>query len=70
MTDRKSNGAPFAILELSKEQYDFLMNNCEANMQMGLNLLPTVTRRETAEALVAQLERFKAIRAALIKAVA
>ena len=53
--EHKSNGAPFAVLELSKEQYDFLMNNCTANMEMGLNLLPTVTRRETAEKLVEQL---------------
>ncbi len=63
-----SNRPPYAVVELTQEQYDFLMRNCESNMTMALGLLTTTTSRTQAEKIVALNEQFKDIRETLKRA--
>ena len=57
---------PPVIVELTKEQATFLLENCDTNIGYGLNFLQSVSR-ETAEKLVEQMEMFKGIKAAVTK---
>lgn len=66
--ERMSNNPPDKIVELTQEQYDFLLRNCDSNIGFGLASLQGTTSRASAEKLVALLEQFKGIKAALEKA--
>jgi hypothetical protein len=63
----QSNNPPDVILELTKQQAEFLLKNCNSNITMGLKLIdmPDVSRG-TLERAVALMEEFKAIRAMLV----
>ncbi len=67
MTTPGSNNPPVTI-ELSAELADFVVENCEANMEFGLKSLQMLTSRDLQERLVANMERFKALREAVLKA--
>lgn len=62
-----NNNPPDRIVELTEEQYTFLLNNCDANIMFGLSALQTLDR-SGAEKMVALLESFKSVKAALVKA--
>ena len=76
MTD-KSNNPPDVVLELTQEEADFLYDNCEANMVMGLEMIQKLGNsdmtndqiRPTAEKLSKTIDSFKAIRDKLKKAI-
>ena len=56
-----SNNPP-VIVELTKDEADFLEGNCDANIQMALGLLQNTKNRSTAEKLLKMYEFFKSIR--------
>lgn len=66
--ERMSNNPPDKIVELTQEQYDFLLRNCDSNIGFGLAALQQTQDRRSALQLVDLLEQFKGIKAALEKA--
>lgn len=62
-----SNNPPAAVLELTLVQAEFLMNNCDSNIEFGLKGLQTMESAESAARLVAIIEQFKDIRKLLLK---
>jgi hypothetical protein len=66
----KSNNAPYAVVELTKDQYDFLIRNCETNMLQGLNAVdpcgPMADKlsRSTITKLVDLIEEFRSLKQA------
>ncbi len=60
-----NNNPPARIVELSEEQYQFLLNNCEVNIGAGLAALQELTSRDLQERCVSLLEAFKDVRKAL-----
>lgn len=67
MDQRRNSNLPYAILELTREEHKFLLDNCEANIVHGLSALQGVTseQHQLATKLVVMLEMFKAIRTKL-----
>lgn len=65
-----SNNAPYAVMELDKELYEFLIKNCEVNLhQMTSAIDPCgpmsgALSRGALEQLVDYIEKFKHLRAA------
>jgi len=57
-----SNNPPDVILDLTFEEAKFLVENCEANLNLSLQVLPNLTSRDLMEKLVNQMEMFKTIR--------
>jgi len=66
MTEKNSNNPPYAVVELDKASYDFIMENCDNNIAFGLSALMTVSE-SGARKLVDLMESFKAIKASLEK---
>lgn len=60
-----SNHPPDIELGLTREQAQFLMNNCDTNIEFALKAMLTLQSREAAMEMVALMEQFKAIRALL-----
>lgn len=61
-----SNNPPYAVVELDKASYDFIMKNCDDNIVFGLNALMAVSE-DSARKLVDLMESFKAIKVSLEK---
>lgn len=57
---------PPVVVELTKEQAEFLVHNCDTNVGYALGMLQTVSRG-TAEKLVEQMEMFKGVKQAIEK---
>ena len=66
----KSNNPPHVIIELTKEEYDFLIENCESNISLSLSVLNGLKSRSQAQKIVELLEKFKNIRKKLLDAAA
>lgn len=66
MADTRSNNPPAVSLELTQEQAQFLMDNCDANLRIGIGAVMTCTTREQAEPWINLNEQFHAIRRKLI----
>lgn len=77
LTDEKyiasrTNQSPAATLELTKDEAELMLKNCESNMALGLAMMmpqpgqPHHLSRETIMKLVEYQEFFKKIRASLI----
>lgn len=62
-----SNNAPHAVVELTEEQYTFLLHNIDSNLVLGLELMQGTQDRSTAEKLVKLNEDFKSLRDAVMK---
>ena len=60
-----SNNPPYSQVNLTKELHDFLLENIDANMTLGLASMQMIRSRDNAEKLVAMLEKFKALKKAL-----
>lgn len=70
MSISNSNGMVF--VELPVEIAEFLVNNCNSNIEMGLKLLdplgPVDLQRPALEDVVGMMEKFKLIKAATERA--
>lgn len=70
MSISNSNGMVF--IELPLELAEFLVNNCNSNIEMGLKLLdplgPVDLQRPQAEDVVGMMEKFKIIKGATERA--
>lgn len=68
----QSNNPPHSVIELTEEEHEFLLKNCEANIVVGLNALTMVQRGElsvkAAREAMDLLEQFKGIRNKLKRA--
>lgn len=69
-----SNNPPYAVVELTREQYDFLVDNCAVNMSQGLAMVdPCGPLREqplpmsTVRKIVDMVEKFRGVKAAVEK---
>ena len=66
MSISNSNGMVF--IELPKEIAEFLVNNCNSNIEMGLKLIdplgPVDLHRPQLEDVVGMMEKFKVIKTA------
>lgn len=59
-----SNNPPFVVVELTKEEFEFLVGNCESNMEFAMKAMmsdPPLSRA-SLEKLVDLNEQFKGIR--------
>lgn len=64
-----SNNPPYKSVYLSKEEYDFLMENCDTNIVFALNAMQNLDMgRSSLVKMVELLEKFKAIKSRLEKA--
>lgn len=59
-----SNNPPDKIVELTQEQYEFMLRNCDKNIEFGINCLQHLDR-PAAVKMVAIVELFKEVREAL-----
>lgn len=58
-----SNNPPYAELQLTQEEHEFLLRNCDSNITYALNTIQHGNlQRATVEKLVAQMEQFKAVK--------
>lgn len=71
-----SNNPP-VVLELTKEEAEFLLQNCDKNIEFGLHFMVnaqaeggpmTPERRATVEKIIGVMEQFKALKAKTAKA--
>lgn len=60
------NNPPDVVLELTRDEAQFLLRNCDTNIAFGLANLQTM-ERPAAEKLVGLIEQFKGLRNKLIK---
>jgi hypothetical protein len=64
-----SNNPPDVALELTTDEARFLLDNCNSNIVFALNAIQQgELSRPSLEKLIALSEKFKGIRAKLIKA--
>lgn len=65
-----NNNPPYKIVELSEEQYRFLLENCDSNLEFGLRAMMSGDfSRQTLEQLVDLNEKFKSVKTALERAI-
>lgn len=62
-----SNNPPEVMIGVSRELAEFIIENSESNLVFGLKALDTLTSRDLQEKMVAQMEKFKALRDAAKK---
>lgn len=62
-----SNNPPFAILELTQEEHEFLLDNCDRNIEFALVNLQKIESHDLAMKMVMLAEKFKNIRNKLRK---
>lgn len=65
MSDIGDNNPPAAVVELSQEEYDFLVANCDSNIMLGLNVMQEMGYDMSEEALrelVDLTEKFKKLK--------
>ncbi len=65
-----SNNPPEVTVGLTKFQAEFLLSNCDSNIEMGLNSLSAGMSRDTTVKLVALVQAFKGVKAAVEKGMA
>lgn len=58
----KGHNNPPVTIELSAELFEFLTDNCEANLEYGLKTLRMIHSQDLLEKQVAQMEKFKELR--------
>lgn len=67
-----SNSGGMVFVQLTPELAEFLIENCDSNLEMALKLLDSLGSldlgRESLERIVALNEKFKAIKEAALKA--
>lgn len=63
-----SNNPPEVLVGLSLEQAEFIIKNCDANVQFALSRLMDV-EEDTARKMVEQMEQFKALKSLVEKAI-
>lgn len=63
-----TNNPPFKIVALTQEQYEFLLNNCDVNIEFGLKSLQMLETKEAIEKMVVLMESFKAVKKSLKEA--
>ncbi len=61
-----SNNSPDHTLNLTKDEAQFLLKNCNVNITMMLGGLQSLTSRDSMMQLVLYIEQFKAIREKLV----
>lgn len=67
--NERSNNPPDFVIELTKDQHAFLLDNCESNMKFALAAMSGgAMSRDGLVKLVELNEKFKAIRDLLKKA--
>jgi hypothetical protein len=59
-----SNNPPEVVIHLTREQAEFLLKNCDANLTLSIGLLDGVSDRSIAERIVKVVEAFKTIKEA------
>lgn len=64
-----SNNPPFRTVELTEEQYNFLLNNCDANIAMGLQSLQAMESKDLIVQMVGIIDQFKSVRDTLKRSV-
>ena len=52
------------LIEVSPELAAFILENCESNLGMGIQILSNLTSRDLQEKMVATIENFRALQAA------
>lgn len=57
-----SNNPPDVVLELTHEQAQFLLSNCDQNIAVGLAGMQMLRDRDSLVKLVSLTEKFKEIR--------
>lgn len=63
-----SNNPPYAIIEIQdKALYDFIINSCDANMNVALGLLQSQEQYDFAAKLVDMIEKNKSLKKAAEK---
>lgn len=58
---------PRVIIELSEEDAEQLVDNCDSNLEFGLKSLDKLTSRDLQEKMVATLEFFRRVKTAVKK---
>jgi len=58
-----NTGGKIAVL-LTKEQAEFLIGNCDSNIELGLRMLPGIVSESNAAKIVDMLGNFKSIKKA------
>lgn len=59
MPSSLTNNPPHAVLELTKEEHEFLLRNCESNIAFALSALQSLDSREAQEKMIHLLNQFK-----------
>lgn len=62
-----SNNPPEVIVELTLEQAEFLVCNCDSNIGFGLGAMESLQEEANLRKLVGLMEQFKAIKKAVQK---
>lgn len=59
---------PPVVIELTTELTEFLLDNCNTNLEFGLKSLNMLSSPDLQKQMVAAIENFKGVREAIIKA--
>lgn len=65
-----SNHPPEVTVELTRELAEFVVENCDSNLVLGLQLTQSLQDRDKLEQLVALNDRFKKLKDAVKKGLA
>lgn len=57
-----SKNSPYLLLPLTKEQTEFIIRNCDANIGFALSQLQNLDNIELCHKLVDQMEKFKELK--------
>jgi len=63
-----TNSPPFAVVELTQEEHQFLLDHCDSNMTFGLASLQSLSE-DNARRMVDILEQFKALKKKLERSI-
>jgi hypothetical protein len=63
------NDESTVFVELTREQAQFVLDNCDANLEFGLKAIQGDFSQETVVKLVENMEKFKELRTAVRKAI-
>lgn len=57
-----TNSPPFRTIDLDEETFNFILDNCDANIVFGLESLQMLQSQDLVVKMVAQIEMFKKVR--------